>query len=120
MANLIEGLVQFCGFNGQGDLGELMVYTSRRRKLVFYPRAPPLTPASPEQKTQRDRFRQAAYMWAKQSPRAKLAWEQCARQAQLRITGYNLFTCWIINAERAWFETVIERAGINPTERKYA
>jgi hypothetical protein len=116
MAQTVRGLVQFLGFNSQGDIGELMVYTSKGGKLVYYPRAPPLTPASPEQSWNRNRFRVCGRMWQALTTRQKAAWEEVSKLAALRITGYNLFTCVQWYGPGAWFQTITRLAGFDPRE----
>lgn len=82
------------GWNAQGDLGGLTFYVSRRGRLVFFAKAPPLSPPSALQRHQRDQFRLAAQLWRNLTPERRAAWHQAEYSAHLGITGYNLFVFW--------------------------
>jgi hypothetical protein len=116
MAQSMAPLIKFLGFNSQGDLGPYTVYTSRSKRLVFFPRAPPLVPASIEQRTQRAKFSAGALMWKSLSQATRDKWTALGRAAGLRITGFNLFTYAQATGDWAAVQTLIARTGINPCE----
>lgn len=116
MAQSIEGLLKFLGTNCQGDIGPLTTYTSRFGRLVYYPRAPPLMPPSPDQAFMRSKFKQAATAWASLTLEQKRSWRLLAQAAQTRITGYNLWTYWQTTGDFATVQTLINRTGIDPTQ----
>lgn len=114
MAQSIAPLIKFLGFNSQGDLGPYTVYTSRQKRLVFFARAPPLTPASIEQRGMRNRFRVAAQMWQALTPDQRAKWKRLAQESNQRITGYNLWTYTQTTGDRTTIQTLITRTGIDP------
>lgn len=102
-------LTRFMGWTVQGDLGPWTFYTSRRRQIVFYAKAPPLSPASIDQTHFRNLFRTAARAWHAQQKPTRNNWTQAAKKAGLRITGYNLWTYYQVTRDRKTIQTV-ERA----------
>jgi hypothetical protein len=95
-----RGLIPgFLGFTVQGDLGPWTFYTSARGKLVFYPAAPALSPASPDQSYFRQRFKAAALAWRQLTASQRAQWQKAAKAARLRISGYHLWTRWICKQE---------------------
>ena len=52
-------ILRYLGFNTQGDLGPWTFYTSKRKGLVFFAKAPPLEPPSLMQNHKRNKFRLA-------------------------------------------------------------
>jgi len=75
----------------KGDLAGLTCYTTRSRKKVFYPEAPPTKPPSPAQVIQRARFRTAQLAWKSLSPQEKQTLEDATNATSLCMTGQNLF-----------------------------
>jgi hypothetical protein len=100
------------GLNVQGDLGGLTFYTSQRGKLVFFAKAPPLNPASPQQERNRNRFRACGYNWARLPRNLKDAWERATKRAGLGLNGYGLFTYWQMTANNATIRTVERRTAL--------
>lgn len=88
-------------WNIQGDVGPFTCYTSTRKKIVYFLRAPPLTPASPAQRVLRDRFVEAANAWQLLSNEQREQWQTTCDRASLVCTGYNLFT-WFFLKQRSW------------------
>lgn len=100
------------GLNTQGDLGSLTTYTSQaRKKLVVFPRAPPLNPPSTEQIYQRQRFVAAGAQWRALTPQKRRDWEFAARRASLKCTGYNLFVFWSLTNDTKVIQTVERQSG---------
>lgn len=114
MAQSLEQFLRFCGFNTQGDLGPLTTYTSRRGKLVYFPRAPPKEPASAEQFLQRTKFRMTGNAWRAAAATKRTAWETLSKRANLRVTGYNLFTYWHMTGDNKAIDTLANQTGIDP------
>lgn len=88
--------LKFIGLNPTGDLGPLTCYTSRRHGTVWFVKAPPLTPPSVKQLHQRDRFRLAAEAWRNLSDEQKETWRLACRRAGLYLSGYCLWTFWLL------------------------
>lgn len=103
---------ELMGWNAQGDLGGLTFYVSRRGRLVFFDKAPPLSPPSALQISQRDQFRQAAKLWRDLTPERRQAWHQAEYSAHLGITGYNLFVFWVTMHADAAIRTIEQRTGL--------
>jgi hypothetical protein len=97
------------GFNVQGDLGPLTMYTSKRKKMVAFLRAPPLNPPSPIQRYLRDTFREAARQWRAQGAPNRSLWNTAVRRANLGLSGYNL---WV------WFSRTRNHAALTTIERQ--
>lgn len=101
------------GFNLTGDFGGLTCYTTEKGKVVMFPRAPPLNPPSDAQQLQRDRLTEAAHEWAQFSLATQQKWQQAARRASLRITGYNLFVYWWMSGDTAIIATIDNQTGLD-------
>lgn len=106
-------ILKFLGFNTQGDLGPWTFYTSKRNGLVWFTKAPPLEPPSLLQTHQRNKFRLAGYIWRALTPEARETWLRAARQANLRISGYNLFVYWITTQDDDAIKTVQRQTDID-------
>jgi len=102
-------LLKFLGLNTQGDLGPWTFYTSKDKGLVWYPKAPPLTPASYLQSVQRNKWRLCARLWASYTQDQRDAWLQAALRARLWIGGYNLFV-YVVTKPDTSVLPAIERA----------
>lgn len=96
----------FLGLNPTGDLGPLTSYTSKRRKPVWFLKAPPTTPPTGWQIKQRNLFRQIARHWNQLTPAARADWETAAKRAHLTITGLNLFVYFHATGNRKVLRTV--------------
>jgi hypothetical protein len=101
-----EDLLHYLGWNTQGDLGPWTFYTSQRKGLVFFQKAPPLEPPSRKQIHQRNKFRLAGMVWRSLTTEQRTDWQTAAAGARLQITGYNLFVYWITRNDAPVVETV--------------
>jgi hypothetical protein len=106
---------RWIGYIVQGDIGPLTLYTSKRGKMVSYPRAPPLCPPSAAQEGMRDVFRQAATGWRALTPDQRRDWLTAARRATLTITGYDLWTWFWRTRREDQLRTVERLAGLTLT-----
>jgi len=105
--------VQLLGFDLTGDLGPWTAYTTNAGKAVLYPRQSPLSPPSDAQLLQRDAITEAAHVWQLFDQPTKTKWQQAARRAALRITGFNLFTYWWLRRDLPIIVTVSKQSGID-------
>jgi hypothetical protein len=101
-------LLQFLGFNTQGDLGPWTFYTDKRKNLVFFVKAPPTSPPSIHQTLQRSRFTTIGHYWSHHTDDVKALWEFATQKLKLNLTGFNLFT---------WYYTVGDRQTLATIER---
>lgn len=106
MATHSQLIPHWIGWNPTGDLGPYTMYTSRKRIVVFFDKAPPKTPASYRQKVMRNRWRNAAATWQKKTKAERLPWQKAAKLARLQLTGYNLFLFWSVTHDRAAIATI--------------
>jgi len=108
-----DSLLRYLGFNTQGDLGPWTFYTSKRKGLVWFVKAPPLEPPTLAQTRQRNKFRLAGYVWRSLNAEQQRAWSRAAIAANLRITGYNLFVFWITTQDHPAIHTVERQSNVN-------
>ena len=99
-------LFPFLGINTQGDLGGWTFYTAKDKGLVWFPKAPPLRPASYLQKVQRTRWKNVARMWRQYTPAERLLWMRAAIGAGLQIHGYDLFTYVVSRPDSSILPTI--------------
>jgi len=92
MLGKIDKYINFLGFKVQGDIGPITCYTSKKGKIVWYLKAPPKEPPSEHQTMNRIAWAESAIMWRMLDPEERTVWKEIARRANLRITGFNLFT----------------------------
>lgn len=111
MAEVPRRLMVVLGLNVMGDLGGLTSYTNRNRKLIIFPRAPPLNPPTIEQIWQRQRMVAAARQWKELTIEQRRNWLLAARRASLKITGYNLFVYWSMTNDAATVRTIERQSG---------
>lgn len=102
----------FVGFRPTGDLGDLTAYTSTQGKVVWFPKSPPLKPASPRQLFQRQRFRNVGLAWRALNAATRADWMNAARRAHLYLNGYLLFLVWQMLPDRAAIRTIERQSGI--------
>jgi len=86
-----KNLFTLFGLHIGGDFGPFTFYKSKRRRLVFFKKAPPDKPPSEKQIAQRNRFRLVAAAWSTLTPYQRAQWTIAARRASLCMTGYDLF-----------------------------
>ena len=106
-----HGTLRFLGFNATGDLGPLTAYTSRRHGTVWFPKSPPLEPASAWQIHHRDRFRLAAQAWRLLDDTIRQDWARAARRARLYISGYNLWVFFQLTRDVRKLRTIERQSG---------
>jgi hypothetical protein len=100
------------GFSLSGDCGPYTMYTSKRHNVVIFDRAPPLSPPTAAQLTQRQKWSTVAADWKLQTTEEKATWERITQKLSLPLTGYNLFTFaeTVINSD-TYLSTVARQAG---------
>jgi len=77
-----------------GDLGPLTFYTSKRHRLVWFPKAPPDKPPTVWQTYRRNIWRAGADSWRSLPQQERDNWKEATRRARLTITHYNLYLWW--------------------------
>jgi len=112
MARVDTRWFKYLGWNSQGDLGPLTMYTDKRRQLIWFPKMPPLNPPSLRQTQWRERFRACGREWWELTTTQRKTWEQASQLARLRITGYNLFSYWILTQDDATIRTIESQTGL--------
>jgi len=75
----------------QGDLGPWTCWTKPRRRIVVFLSAPPKTPATFDQKHQRNKWVADSIIWQALNAGEREQWRLAATRANLRVTGFNLF-----------------------------
>lgn len=100
------------GFKVQGDLGGITCYTSKRDRVVWFIKAPPLSPPSAEQIECRNKFRAIGIAWQALSQIDQEIWLSTQDKAHLRITGYNLFSYWLLTGDDAVIATIARQTGL--------
>ena len=111
-------LFSLMGWNATGDLGPFTFYTSKRRKLVWFIKAPPTTPPTYWQLRNQNNFHLIAHHWRSLTPQYKAAWERATKRLSLRLTGYNLFIYCCMTGDTAAIRTIEHQSGetLLPTE----
>jgi len=99
-------LWQFWGWNSQGNIGPWTCYTGKRRQLVIFLTKDHEKPSSYLRDVQKNKIRRTARIWNRMSEEEKGKWQTACVRANLRITGYNLFTYWMTRQDRAAIATV--------------
>jgi len=107
-----SNIFRFMGLSPTGDMGHYTFYTTKKRVVIVYDKAPPLKPATYRQLVRRNRWRLAAEAWQLMQPGTRAAWHEAARLARLNIHGYNLFVFWFTTQRKSYVETVSRIAGI--------
>ena len=110
------GPLQFIGYNPTGDLGGLTSYT-RKKNTVWFPKAPPLTPATDWQRRQRDKVRLAARAWKALDDETRNRWRTACRLAGLYLHGYILYVWFALSGDRAKLATIERLSGIKLSEQ---
>lgn len=112
MAYVPERMYHVFGFHPSGDLGPLTFYTSKRGRLVFFPKAPPLSPPSTRQRHERNRFKLIAQSWNALAKDVRQRWSLAARKASLAISGYNLYVYYCYTLDRQALATIERQTGL--------
>jgi len=102
-------IYRMLGFHAAGDVGGMTLYTSKDKGLVIFPATTPKVPPSRRQTHQRNRLRLIALLWQALDADQRDAWNKAAIKANLRISGYNLFTFTLFTRDRAIAATVAHR-----------
>lgn len=105
-------LLACLGFSITGDLGPYTTYTSRRRRIVFYPRVPALNPPSIRQLMQRGKWTTAAKEWREKSESDKQEWLRAAKRTGLMISGYGLWIFWKTKQKIEYIRTIERQSGL--------
>lgn len=101
-----ERALSFLGFRPTGDLADLTCYTSKRRKVVWFLKAPPTKPPTIHQQSQRNAFRMVALAWQGMTEAQRQQWSLAEKRGCLSITAYNLFTWWCLRADANPIRTI--------------
>jgi hypothetical protein len=112
MKTASNNLMRLMGFKLQGDFGPFTCYTSKRNQVIWFIKSPPLEPPTMEQIEQMNLFRFAGFSWKQMSDQERDSWNQATSRANLRISGYNLWTFWICTQDRPAIATVEFQSGI--------
>lgn len=107
-----SNIFRLMGFNPTGDLGPYTFYTTKRRVVIVYDKAPPLKPATSRQLVRRNRWRAAAARWQLMTTEEREKWKAAAEAARLYIHGYNLFLFWFTTERSRYVRTIERRTGI--------
>lgn len=111
--NTKNSYLRFLGFRPTGDLDGLTIYTTKRRKTVFYNRAPPTKPPTVTQRMMRSAFRTAALAWQGMPPSQRANWHKAASKAHLYLNGYTLWTYWCTKRDQPTIRTIQHQSGVN-------
>jgi hypothetical protein len=101
------------GMNVQGDLGPMTMYTSKRKKLVAFLRAPPLNPPSPTQEIMRDLFRTYAANWRAAGQTTRDAWNSACKRCNLGLCGYTLWVWFSRTRDAGSLATIEQQSGLS-------
>lgn len=96
-----------------GDIGGLTIYTDRFNKKVSFPKSPPKEPASQRQLDQRLRFREAQVSWAALTDQVKKDLEDMCRQANVPMTGQNIWIHTAMKHDFTAYQTLQNQTGIS-------
>lgn len=112
MATQAPSIYELLGHSMQGDLAGWTCYTSRRNRVVWFVKSPPLEPASPTQRAIRNIFILNANVWRSMSIASRSTWNDAAIAGRLRIHGYDLFTWWMRTKDAGTIATIERQSGI--------
>lgn len=112
MALAISNLINVIALTLQGDLAGWTTYTSKKRRIVFFPVSPPRMPATPTQFVYRARFQTLAQQWTSLSEAERNDYATSARYVRANITGYNLWMKAGMTADDQQIQTVEQATGI--------
>lgn len=103
-------LLKLAGWNIQGDIGGLTCYTSRKRGVVVFIKAPPRVPPSFAQIHQRNRFRAAGQAWQSMGHTEREKWRTLCNRLKLRIGPPALFFYWYLKTAHQHIRTIEHQA----------
>lgn len=113
MASFQNLIIDYLGFNAQGDLGPVTIYQSQRGARIWFAKAPPEIPWTVGQLRQRTLFQMAGIAWQNLTPTQKKDYELAAQKAHLRITGYNLWVHACLKQDTSYIKTIIHQTGVD-------
>lgn len=79
------------GLYVSGDIDNTTIYTTKKGRIVAFPKSPPCKPPTYLQLQCRSRFRAAQAQWSAKSKAEKIAWENATRRLKLDLTGQNAY-----------------------------
>ena len=106
----LRKLLPFLGLNINGDVGGLTVYTRHDGRLVAFPAAPPLKPASVHQLAQRQRFRLAQNAWKNLPKEAQQDYQEACNRLSLCMVGHNLWITLCYQPSENLWRTIIAQS----------
>lgn len=106
-------LLTLIGLKIQGDLGPITCYTSKRNRVVWYLKAPPKDPPSWQQVDQRNLFQMIGWAWQALGAINQTVWNAAAAAANLRISGFNLFSYLYVTGDESVIETIEHQTGLS-------
>ena len=102
------------GWNPTGDFGPFTFYTSHKRKaVVAFLKAPPDKPPSWKQQLCRTAFQNLGSLWKALGADRREAWSLAADRANLRISGFNLWTYSQITGDWTAAQTVQRQSHVD-------
>jgi hypothetical protein len=110
MSTPTQALLPWIGTWLTGDLGPWTLYTTRRQRLVFFPRSPPLTPPTVRQQTQMSEFAAANNSWQLLPKSARNELNQLCKTLSLPMTGRNLWFRIRIRKDPKLLQTLRDQA----------
>jgi len=113
MLTATDRKMKLLGFKVQGDLGPFTCYTNRKNQLVWYIKAPPIEAPTDQQVLQHNNFAAIGRVWQMLDPDERARWKRMAHRANLRITGYNLFTYWMLSGDIEVMLTISNQVGMS-------
>jgi len=106
MKDLKPAMYQMLGTVLNGDLGPYTFYWSQRGHRVMFLKTWPKDPATYNQNLNRNRWRHAAARWKALDQQTRDDWITMGRNANLTISGYNLFIFYITDHGTKAVETI--------------
>jgi hypothetical protein len=101
------------GLYVSGDVGDTTFYTTRKGRVVQYPKSPPKKPPSPAQLRQRSRFRVAQLAYMQLPDAEKQLWEDVTKALSIDATGQNAWLSLALKPDDAWLRIVHQTLNIN-------
>jgi len=104
-------IIQLIGVRIQGDVGPLTIYISQRHKVVYFDKAPPKEPPSPQQRRQLARWSAAARQWRALPSEHRQRWAIAAKRCRLPFSGYSLWIAIRTNHRQTYLPTIERNSG---------
>lgn len=112
MKSLATQPMRMFGLQVQGDFSALTMYTATNGDLIAFLKAPPRCPETANQRMIRERFKRIALAWHAMTRAQQCDWERVSMRANLRISGYNLYTYYHMRRDRGAIATLEQQTGI--------